>query len=490
MRGTLRSGVVAALYCMACSLPSEQRPIPIDEDSAGGVRQRFVFASCAFTPPNGAQVRCGWLTVPEDRVKADGRIIRLHVAIYQSRSARLAPDPIVWLVGGPGGRAQLFSSKLFDRVVAPYIGKRNFIVVDTRGTGYSQPALDCPNASGPPEQWMRACRKRLSAVADLDCYNSAAAAADLDDLRRALGLREWNLLGESYGTRLALTAVRDHPAGIRAVILDSVVPPEVDEYADGPVKFENALNTLFSDCASDTRCKAAFPDLRNTLLDAADRLDRSPRRLVGNWHGTPFEVRFDGSQLMEALHMALYESDLIPKIPWAIYRAADGGADAVWGEVIGRHAIFVARELVDRGAQLSFHCAEEVPFTDIARLKREDGQRPWMRHSASGLDLVNACRLWNVRPAGRRETLPVKSDIPALLLSGAYDPVTPPAYARSAASHLRDAHLFVFPGMGHQLTANPISDCPQALVLEFLDNPRQRPAAACLDGRKPRWDLR
>jgi pimeloyl-ACP methyl ester carboxylesterase len=128
----------------------------------------------------------------------------------------------------------VFASKLFERVVQPFIAKRDFIVVDLRGSGYSQPALDCPDRSGPAAQWMRTCRERLSSIADLDCYNSAAVAADLADLRRALGIREWNLLGESYGTRYALTAMRDQPEGIRSVILDSVVPPEADQYADGP----------------------------------------------------------------------------------------------------------------------------------------------------------------------------------------------------------------------------------------------------------------
>jgi pimeloyl-ACP methyl ester carboxylesterase len=225
------------------------------------------------------------------------------------------------------------------------------------------------------------------------------------------------------------------------------------------------------------------------LLKAAEQLDRSPRRLAGIWHGRPLEVQFDGRQLIEALHMALYESDLIPKIPKAIYHAADGGADDVWREVLGRHAIFVQTELVDQGAYLSFHCAEEAPFTDAARLKAEDERRPWMRHAASGLEIVNTCRVWNARRPDQTETLPVTSRIPVLLLAGVYDPVTPPPYAESAASHLPNSHLFVFPGMGHQLTANSVSSCPQSIVLSFLRDPKQRPNADCFREARPRWEL-
>ena len=489
MHSIARCAACAILCCTACSLPSQQRPVPLAGNSTTSPAVQLLPAACAFEVPGGAQVQCAWLIVPEDRTRAGGRTIRLHVAVYKSGLAHSAPDPILWLVGGPGGRANRFASRLFDRVVQPYLAKRDFIVVDLRGSGYSEPALDCPDTSGPAAQWVRACRERLQSIADLDCYNSSAVAADLAELRRALGVREWNLMGESYGTRYALVAMRDHPEGIRSVVLDSVVPPEVDEYADGPAKFESALGALFSDCAVDAGCKASYPDPRAALLEAADRLDRSPRRLAGIWHGTPFEVRFDGRQLIEALHMALYESDVIPRIPWAIYHAADGRADGVWSEVIARHMLFVARTLVDVGAELSFHCAEEVPFTDVARLRREDARRPWMRQAATGIQTVETCRLWNVKPAGRREALPVHSDIPALLLAGAYDPVTPPAYARSALSRLPNGHLFVFPGMGHQLTANPVSACPQTLVLQFLDNPKQRPGQACLEQWRPRWDL-
>lgn len=384
----------------------------------------------------------------------------------------------------------MLSSRLFDRVVEPYLGGRDFIVLDVRGTGYSEPALDCQDPAGTARDWVAGCRDRLRSVADLSCYNSTAVAADLDDLRRALGFREWNLLGESYGTRLALIAMRDHPQGIRSVILDSVAPPEVDGYADGPAKFEAAINALFTDCAAEPRCKAAFPDLKAALLTAADQLDSSPRILSGVWHGTPFAFRLDGRQLIQALHMALYESDLISQLPHAISHAVDGQADDVWREAIARHAIFVAKGLVDQGAYLSFHCTEEVPFTDRALLRVEDEKRPWMRHVASGLPILDACGLWTSRPADRRDALPVTSGIPVLLLAGEYDPVTPPAYARSAGSHLRNSHLFVFPGMGHWLTANPVSTCPQRVVLQFLDNPHRRPDTACAGEWKTPWRLR
>jgi pimeloyl-ACP methyl ester carboxylesterase len=470
-----RLSVLPFVLCLSCS-------------PGTSVRVAFTEAACAFAPAKGASVRCGWLTVPENRNRPDGRAIRLHVAVYRSRAGKPAPDPIVWLVGGPGGRAHRLASALFSRVVEPFLGRRDFIVLDVRGTGYSDPALDCKDRSGEPARWLPACRERLSAIADLSCYNSAAVAEDLADLRRALGLKEWNLLGESYGTRLALIALRDRPEGIRSVILDSVVPPEVDEYALGSANFENALSALFADCAEDLACNAAFPNLRERMLRTADRLDAEPWRLTGKWEGAPYDARLDGRGLLQALRMALYESDLIPAVPKAIYRAQDRSDDSFWRRAVGTEAV-ISGALVDLGAHFSYHCSEEVPFTDTVRMREEDARRPWLRHTLFAGGIRSVCGLWLPEGGGARESQPVKSDVPALLLAGEYDPASPPAYAESAASHLKNGHLFVFPAMGHWLTANPVSSCPQNVALEFLDNPRRRPEAPCLSRLNVRWEI-
>jgi pimeloyl-ACP methyl ester carboxylesterase len=467
---------LAAAWCAACSLPRLRQP----QQSAP-----FDPAPCAFEVPAKASVRCGWLTVPENRERPNTRDIRLHVAIYASPAAVPQPDPIVWLVGGPGGRAHFLSSRLYDRVIAPYLWNRDFVVLDVRGTGFSRPSLDCPDRSGDPGIWLAACRERLAATADLHAYHSAAVAADLADLRQALGVREWNLFGESYGTRLALAAARDAPAGIRSIVLDSVVALEADQYADGPSKFDAAVAALCRNCAADRVCNAAFPDLRAALLADADRLDAAPRRIQGDHQGIPYDFRLDGRTLMQALHMALYESDLIPRLPRAIY----GADNAALGQALAIGSI-IDRALVDFGAHYSFHCAEEVAFTDQERMRTENARRPWMRGVVFAPHVVDACRFWRARDADPREALPVESPIPVLLLSGEYDPVTPPAYAASAASHLPNSYNIVFPGLGHWVTANPVSTCAQTLVRAFIDNPRSRPPDDCVRRYRPQWATR
>jgi pimeloyl-ACP methyl ester carboxylesterase len=208
----------------------------------------FDQAACPFKLPldvvEGKQVRCGYLTVLEDRASSSGKTIRLAVAIFKAPRTPAAPDPVIYLYGGPGGA--LLSglgpalSGSFRAALAP---DRDLILLDQRGTGYSQPSLTCPEVTKLDEQYadqqisrseqvtlqvqaMRQCHDRLVKQGiNLNAYTTIADATDVHDLIQALGYKQVNLYGVSYGTRLALTVMRLFPASIRSVVLDSTVPP-------------------------------------------------------------------------------------------------------------------------------------------------------------------------------------------------------------------------------------------------------------------------
>ena len=213
---------------------------------------------------------CGYLVVPESRAKPDGREVRLALAIVRSTAAQPAPDPVVYLEGGPGGSALYDAWYWFE---SPIRERRDIVLIDQRGTGYSQPSLNCPEiededvyTADEELDAARACSRRLRREGvDLKQYNSAATAADLADLRVALGLEQVNLLGVSYGTRAALTAMRDSPQGIRSVVLDSAYPPEVDAYTEEAANAAAAIEVLLNGCAADRRCAKAYPKLESTF---------------------------------------------------------------------------------------------------------------------------------------------------------------------------------------------------------------------------------
>ncbi len=244
----------------------------------------FHWAPCAFEPAANATAQCGWLDVAECRSRPGGKNLRLHVARYRSTAPAPRADPIIWLVGGPGGAGHTLSTALFDQIVRPYLATRDFIVLDPRGVGYSQPELKCAEAD-------HGCYQRLKDTGfSIECYNSVEFASDLEDLRRALGVRQWNLIGESYGTHLALVAMRLFPAGIRAVVLDSVAPPGFDLRHEDQRWMQNAMLRLIENCRRDPTCHAAFPGLAQAYDEAARAIGRRPLRVAGFDHGIAYEI--------------------------------------------------------------------------------------------------------------------------------------------------------------------------------------------------------
>jgi pimeloyl-ACP methyl ester carboxylesterase len=284
------------------------------------------------------QVRCGWVTLPETRGSKDGRTIRLPVAVLKSTAADPEPDPVIYLTGGPGAPALQEALQYWGRIEnADFIqSRRDYIFFDQRGTGLSQPALYCPEIDRVLLDGLRLglrggelrrlnnerqplCRERLVAQGiDLSVYNSVASAYDIADLVDALGYDAYNLFGTSYGTRLALTAMRVTPDRIRTVILDSVIPPQVDLAAEMPRNAERAINVLFAGCRNDTRCNLAYPDAQALSAENVRRANAEPIRVtINDESGAPVEIRITSDFLVQGAFGALYSRDLFRLIPFA-----------------------------------------------------------------------------------------------------------------------------------------------------------------------------
>ena len=261
------------LFLFAFVFPAfSQTPIPLELSSVPRIER----GECAVPIPQNEKPDCGYLVVYEDRRANKGRTIRLPFIIMKSDSATPLADPIIYTSGGPGSSSL---GQVRNRGYIPYLKNRDYILFEQRGTKYAQPNLECPevndaqidsakknlNDKGAAKAELKAvrgCRDRFVRQGiNLSAYNSAASAADIEDLRRLLGYEKWNLYGISYSTRLMLTVLRYYPNGVRSVVLDSVLPPSVgyDETSvDGVMR---ALNAIFASCKADTECNAAFPNL-------------------------------------------------------------------------------------------------------------------------------------------------------------------------------------------------------------------------------------
>jgi pimeloyl-ACP methyl ester carboxylesterase len=291
-----------------------------------GADGTFTPSDCPFDVPPGQRVDCGVLTVPENRSQPNGNSISLVVGIFRSYSANPQSDPIIYLEGGPGGGA-LAGAEAW--LMTPLRNDRDVIVFDQRGTGYSIPSLNCPELDEADDilQATQECHSRLVAEGvDLTAYNSRENATDVEALRVALGIDQANLLGISYGTRLALTVMRDHPGNIRSVVLDSVYPPNVDSNYTNVTDTYALANAMFADCAADAACSAAFPDIQNRFWASLDQWAEQP--IAANDPETGDVVELYVEDILNNLFQQLQRTDLISAIPASLEALLNDDGDA------------------------------------------------------------------------------------------------------------------------------------------------------------------
>jgi pimeloyl-ACP methyl ester carboxylesterase len=457
-----------------------------------GYTPTFEPAACMFEPPPGQEPNCGYVIVPEDRDNPDGAQVRLAVAVFPSSSGENA-DPIIYLEGGPGGAALQNLLVLFDEYYAPLTGTRDLVIFDQRGVGLSQPSLFCheyvtdyldiiqrdPTSEDIDElAALLDCQERLLAEGiNLAAYNSVENAADVRDIASALGYDEVNLFGVSYGSRLALTVMRDHPEIVRSTILGGAYPPQVNLYTDMPASIERVLNLLFARCAEDEVCDSLHPELRSVFLDLVETLDDEPVTItIPNLiEGGTLEAVVDSSRFIGAVILSLYASDIIPQVPRMIYDFRDGDTTTV-GFMLAS-SLFLEQTL-SRGMYFSVQCHEEVPFSDADPDMEMIFTIPELGGYFSEIDqLYDLCAEWQSGTADALESQPVTSDIPTLLIAGEFDPVTPPEWSERATETLANSYYVELPGLGHDASLG--NECALSIQLAFLDDPSAEPSFAC-----------
>lgn len=461
---------------------------------------RFEVGACPFEVPSGYDVTCGTVEVPEDHDDVgNGQRIVLPVAIFSSSAIDAAPDPMIYLSGGPGGDALEAIPFNFETAFAPYLEGRDVVLFDQRGTGFSSPSLACPEYSetvlqniekdlSPEEnvalalEAIFACHERLLAEGvSLDVYNSAQSAADVAMLRQALGYTEWNLYGASYGSRLAQTIMRDHPEGIRSVVLDSTYPIAANLVTDTPRNVKRAIDLFFASCAEDEACERAFPDLENRFWTLLERYNEEPIRVAvpDVFTGEVYDTTMRGDSLLALLFQSLYSPELTALFPQMVDNAENGKTELLGGYL---GTMLANLNFMSLGMMFSVQCHEEVQFTDAGELADAVAAFPeleelFVNSVATGLLALPVCEQWQSGTAGQWENESISSDIPTLIINGELDPITPPEWGRQVMEGLSQAYFFEYPGQGHAPGLSHV--CPRSMVMAFLEDPFRSPPDAC-----------
>jgi len=476
----------------------------------------FQEAECFVPAPEGYAVECGYVIAPESHNSFDGDVVALATVIVRSPNPNAAPDPVVFLTGGPGQSATPFvpaAGLLFERVLA----NRDVIFFDQRGTGFSLPGLYCPPVAvdsllgkipvGAFQEGERpeiidlqveldtACgRAYQEAGVDLTKYNTPENAADIEDLRRALGYEQLNLVGGSYGTRLALEAMRFRPATIRSAVLDSLAPPTYNFQVDAPATFNRSITGLFAACDADAACGGAYPNLLGKWDELVARLNAEPVQLpIVNVDTGELITYFpiNGWDLTVAVFQLAYITEVLPLLPSIVGEAYAGNytpLSVLFSLLFQQAGDSSAAPFFAATMQAAVQCYDDIPFVsaeDFIRVRSQNlrGQplSIIVAFNEAYKEICSNLGLGTDTPVF--EDQPVTSDVPSFLISGEFDPITPPQTAYDTAATLSRSTVVVYPRGGH--TPGFSSPCLLDAMAAFIENPGTAPDTSCIAAEAP-----
>jgi pimeloyl-ACP methyl ester carboxylesterase len=457
---------------------------------------------------------CGTLTAPENRSKRSEGNVQLPVAIIPSQKQPPAPDPIVYMAGGPGANA------IEQAPILASVGlnqNRDLIIMNQRGVAYTLPELTCPEIDefyaeavglryDDPATGVlhvaatNACHDRLVGEGiDLSAFNTSENSADFADLRKALKIKQWNIYGLSYGTDLALSIMRDYPEGIRSVIIDSVVPPSAATLGWTWTNANEAINDIFRACNDQADCLSTYGDLSATFAAQVQKLEANPLTITVPAPfpgGGNITVVLDGGALVNWLGSVPVPTMAIPSIPSAIEELVQGQPTQI-ATSRAAQADPAAIGAVGYGLMLGVICSEWVPFEPQSQILVQ-GLLAFPTYPQSVLSLAPGlpfmtedCGVWNVPPADASVRQVTISSIPTLVMAGDFDGKTSPQWAIYAAGTLKNSTTVVIPGGGHGALFlfglpddSPAKPCAQSVVESFLSNPIT-PDTSCVASLTP-----
>ena len=491
LRSVLAIGAISLFAYAGFKIESDakqaQLATPIATDASAFNLGALRFTACQLPQEHSGATTtafCAPFSVPENRADPDGRKINLRLALIKSDAPAANQDIVVYLAGGPGQSA-IATWPQMAAALAPLRKHRHVLLLDQRGTSGSN-ALTCKSDDDESadrgrldlaqiRERTRECLLAVEKRADPRYYTTTVAVEDLETVRQALGAPQFDLIGVSYGTRLAQQYVMRHPRAVRSVVLDSVVPNQLVLGEDFAQNLEAALNAQFSRCTHTPACAKAFGDPYASLIKLRDQLRARPQ--VWDYRDpvtfAPAHRRLDDAGLARLVRLFAYTPETAALLPLSISEGLKGD----FAPLAGQEKLLTddLADLSGNAMQLSVVCSEDADLL---------APRPQDAGTMLGTTLIDlleaACGIWphGTRPADFHAAL--ETTTPVLVLEGELDPVTPPRYGTQVLEGLSDGRLLVAKGQGHNVIGR---GCIPKLVAEFVDklDPKELDAKCVAD---------
>lgn len=466
----------------------------------------FEPVKCWFSNASAVKTECGYMTTRDDA--EHGVSFKLPVVVLRNSRWKNSSIPMLHISGGPGGAAYI------DAETMPYWIKNfqaqdwrvDFVLYDQRGTGLSQPFLDCPDGhkarleslqmpltssedSAHFTQQMDQCQQQLAQESSVSNHMSAIgtdySTEDIADLQELLAVKQWILMGVSYGTRLALNVVKQFPEIVHSMVLDSVYPPEFDGFETMAENGFKGIEKLLNVCEKDLACDKSYPDLSEQLRLALYQLIESPLKLTVAREDSKLAketILLNAHRLILLLDYASYDSRLLSEIPAAIAAALDG--DQNDKSLLKLASNYLDIELFVQFSEPVFmltECKENGRFemdSLLQRLQPYMEEYPMLDWASEGIFDPMVCKNWlaDADQPSKPYRQTVTTDKPTLILSGGLDSITPAAWGKHLSALLPNSRYLEYPTVGHSvLTA---SLCANDEVQLFL-NPQTTTTAFC-----------
>lgn len=497
---------LAALAIGLAALAAHSDPAP----SVKPLDTCFLDIPADVTQASGAD--CGYVVVPQSRAREEGEV-RLA---YMRLNARTPSDaaPLFMLAGGPGkaltadpGSLELFQPAL----LGPILEARDVVLMEQRGTLRSRPHLDCQGfwtaerdivEQGLDEELGRALlEERLSACVarhaasgvDLAAYNNLENAADVNEVRAALGYERIVFYGASYGTELGQHVMRDYPDSLEAVVLDGTASLSSTDWSGRQAQYAQwGIDNLTHLCTKDAACAEHY-DIP-ALLDAVLALFADgpipatytpPDRPGPSFNLELTEESFAG--YVHSLQLSKYSVQIFPAL---LNAYANEGRERLAADMAAQVGAQLLADPAAQDAEMSMlmHAAmicSDDPPRSLDNLETEGAdryERLFARNSAALY--VELCRILDQPQLPDRADELATADVPTLVLSGGLDVQTPYFVSQEVGDSLPRATHVIFPAGFHVQVAN-INLCAIAIMRSFVLDPDAPLDLSCVAETQP-----